>query len=487
MKRIILSILIVSVLFCMLAISASAAATDEFGEVEILTGISEKSSFGDDGKASTYTSKVVMFDGEEYHTYPSYYIFSNSKTPSLSFSELNTASGYTYEKNSVVRVEVPNGVTSTNKIFQSATGLVYVHLPDGYLTIGQDGFHGCSNLVSINIPASCTQTGAWSLTGCSKLTTVTFEGTSFKTLGDRTFEGCTSLESIVLPEGLVTISSRAFYNCNKLSSINIPSTVTTIKSQAFQLCKFTEVIIPAGVTSLPSKAFDYCALNTVTLPKTLTSIDSNTFLGCGVKDVTYTGSENDEIVTAIKSAASKATITYANHCEVYFSGNHSVGESKYVFASYLESSYDEGACTNCGQKSTLATYDPIMVFAGYSAKINGDKICIGYTINKEMLSVYEAKTEKTLSFGVTAAVVSEGTEKYEPVNNDLTPINDKTVVADVNRDYAGFDFIISGFTSAYYEKLLVMCAYVYDGEDVYYVSDACNTYATPFTFSSVAK
>ena len=477
MKKVLLTTLILSVLICLFAISISAAPTDEFGTVEKLTGISEKSAFGDDGKADSYTSRVVLFDGEEYHTYPSYYIFSNSKTPSLSFEEIILASGVEYNKNSVVRVEVPKG-------------LVYVHLPDGYLTIGQDGFNGCSSLVEINIPASCTQTGAYSMNGCSKLTTVTFEGTNFKTLGDRTFEYCSSLESIILPEGLETINSRAFYNCNKLSSIYMPSTVTTIKTQAFQSCKFTEIVIPVGVTTLPSKVFDYCSLNTITLPKTLTSVNSGAFLGCGIKSITYTGVESDAIVTEIKAAAKNATITYANHCDIYYGSNHQCGESKYIFDSFTESAIDQSECQNCGLKSTLATYTPIITLIGFSAKINGDKVCMSYVVDRDMVKIYEEKTNKalgTVKFGVTAAFVEEDMTQYETMNDDLTPANDKTVVVPVKNEYSGFDFILSGFTSEYYNTPLVMCAFVYNGDEIYYIDSACNTYATPFTFNTAAK
>ena len=52
-----------------------------------------------------------------------------------------------------------------------------------------------------------------------------------------TFEGCTNLESIVLPKNLIHIYYRAFRNCSKLTSINIPEFVTTIGETCFYGCK----------------------------------------------------------------------------------------------------------------------------------------------------------------------------------------------------------------------------------------------------------
>ena len=52
-----------------------------------------------------------------------------------------------------------------------------------------------------------------------------------------TFEGCSNLESVTLPEGIVHIYYRAFRNCQKLTSINIPEKVIIIGETCFYGCK----------------------------------------------------------------------------------------------------------------------------------------------------------------------------------------------------------------------------------------------------------
>lgn len=79
---------------------------------------------------------------------------------------------------------------------------------------------------------------------------VTFQGnTSLKSLDElqyltaipdiygSSFEGCTNLESVTLPDGLVHIYYRAFRNCPKLTSITIPSGVSTLGDGCFYGCK----------------------------------------------------------------------------------------------------------------------------------------------------------------------------------------------------------------------------------------------------------
>ena len=62
-KKILLLTLMLALFVCVFAISVNAASSNEFGEVEILSGMSEKSSFGTDGTEAGYTSRVVLYDG----------------------------------------------------------------------------------------------------------------------------------------------------------------------------------------------------------------------------------------------------------------------------------------------------------------------------------------------------------------------------------------------------------------------------------------
>jgi hypothetical protein len=53
---------------------------------------------------------------------------------------------------------------------------------------------------------------------------------------DRTFSNCSSLTSIVIPEGVKSIGREAFYHCTSLTSVTIPSSVTRIGDRAFDNC-----------------------------------------------------------------------------------------------------------------------------------------------------------------------------------------------------------------------------------------------------------
>jgi hypothetical protein len=62
-----------------------------------------------------------------------------------------------------------------------------------------------------------------------------------------TFEGCSSLTSIIIPEGVTRIGGHAFHGCTSLSYVSIPSTVTEIGSSAFRQCySLYKVRVPYG-------------------------------------------------------------------------------------------------------------------------------------------------------------------------------------------------------------------------------------------------
>ena len=96
-------------------------------------------------------------------------------------------------------------------------------------------------------------------------------------------------------------------------------------------------------------------------------------------------------------------------------------------------------------------------------------MCVGYGVNQDAYKEYTS-AGYTLQYGLVAYVPSANETNLTPVNNDLTGNTDKTIVVGVKSEYVGFDFILTGFNSEYDGLSLVMCAYVFDGENVEYVS-----------------
>ena len=162
-----------------------------------------------------------------------------------------------------------NGTTYTvtgigNSAFRNCDGLSGVSIPNTVTKIGNFAFYNCPDLTAISIPYGVTSLG-WDALGKTGLTAVYIPG-SVTYMGSEMFYYCTSLRTVTLPETITGLDlMRAFQGCTSLNKIVIPNGVTIIGSDAFKGCtSLQEVTIPRTTTTIKSGAFAGCtALNTV--------------------------------------------------------------------------------------------------------------------------------------------------------------------------------------------------------------------------------
>ncbi len=161
-------------------------------------------------------------------------------------------------------------------------------------------FQNCSGLTSVTIPNSVTSIGNSVFYGCSNLTSVTIPN-SVTSIGHNAFNGCSGLTSVTIPDSVTSIGNSVFYGCSGLTSVTIGNYVISIGDDAFNGCSgLTSVTIPNSVTSIGNSVFYGCSnLTSVTIPNSVTSIGSSAFSGCsGLTSVTIPNS-----LTSIKNGA----------------------------------------------------------------------------------------------------------------------------------------------------------------------------------------
>ncbi len=172
--------------------------------------------------------------------------------------------------------------------YDSATGEGRWAYTGTVIYITDAAFSGEAGLQEIVIPASVVEVGRnlWNETGgggafqnCTALTSVVFEGDNLSKINLNTFNGCSALSSIELPESLEKIEYNAFDDCSALKSIVIPDKVTYIGEGAFNYCTgLQEAYIGDGVTEITAKAFAECtALKTVVIGKSIQRIGDQAF------------------------------------------------------------------------------------------------------------------------------------------------------------------------------------------------------------------
>ena len=155
-------------------------------------------------------------------------------------------------------------------------------------------------ITSVVLEEGVTSISNYAFYGMPNLKSVTIPE-SVTTIGTYAFKNCTALNDIVLPDKLTKLGESAFYGCTALTAIEIPASLWTIQPYTFKNCTaLAEVTLYEGnLMKISEAAFYGTALSEVTLPDCLDILDIYVFKNCS-KLTTVTLSES---MTQIREAA----------------------------------------------------------------------------------------------------------------------------------------------------------------------------------------
>ena len=157
----------------------------------------------------------------------------------------------------------------------------------GTLSIACSAFANNTNIKKIIMPSSLKDAGENAFWYCTNLESV--ELSALNHIRGATFAYCTSLKSIIIPEGTTSITSGAFSNCTSLEYVSIPSSCTKIKADAFKYCiNLKTILLPTSITEIGNYAFSHCSsLKTIHLANSLTKIGICAFSDCLCLETIY--------------------------------------------------------------------------------------------------------------------------------------------------------------------------------------------------------
>lgn len=173
-------------------------------------------------------------------------------------------------------------LASYNKSSFGSQGYITEFTVKGWMNdMPKDFLSFWSSLENLIIEEGVEQLPEGFASNCSKLSSVLLPS-SLRTIGMRSFTGTGNLKHISLPEGLVTIGEKSFQQSG-LESVLFPSTLTSLGAGSFQNSALLSVVFPSHLTSIPNDCFSGCSnLASVTLGETLKEIGDRAFSNCSV-------------------------------------------------------------------------------------------------------------------------------------------------------------------------------------------------------------
>ena len=186
---------------------------------------------------------------------------------------LETFNNYSFDENSVRRVNISNSETLTSDF-----GIIYdkgkkelkfcprgyvgvVVVPEGVESIADNAFSDCHAISEIYLPST------------------------LKSIGAKAFYACTSIDDLMVPGGVTSIGEEAFAN-HHYKNITLPfigSSPTENKDFSYLFGKngtAYHITITKPCTSFTANAFNSALIEEVTIPNTVTTLPQSIFKPC---------------------------------------------------------------------------------------------------------------------------------------------------------------------------------------------------------------
>lgn len=146
--------------------------------------------------------------------------------------------------------------------------------------IGERAFNACQLLTSVVVPSTVTYIDYRAFYYCPSLQSVVLSD-NIAEMGSEVFRYCEQLTSVNIPQAMTYLPDYLFGECSSLSAMEIPETITHIGDYAFANTALTSAVIPNSVKTIGNGAFSNCKdLEMVQLPDSLECINGYLFNGC---------------------------------------------------------------------------------------------------------------------------------------------------------------------------------------------------------------
>jgi hypothetical protein len=165
-----------------------------------------------------------------------------------------------FESTGLQSVSFPNGLTTLGTaVFYGCSNLQSVDIPGSVSVIGEWAFAYCSNLTNVTLHEGTDTIGNVAFYQCTSLTTINYPST-LKKIGEFAFTYNSALAGpVVLPEGITHLGYTAYGECGNIVSVCLPGTLGELQESIFEGCtSLATVTLGDGIWHIGEHAFYLC-------------------------------------------------------------------------------------------------------------------------------------------------------------------------------------------------------------------------------------
>ncbi len=133
-----------------------------------------------------------------------------------------------------------------------------------------------------------------SVVGCDSSVTAAvipaqLDGVDVTKIASNAFYSCSSLKSLVIPEGVKEISVNGIRMCSKLDSVSLPQSLEYIGNNNFDYCSLDSIDLPSNLKYIGDKCFGNNDFTSMTIPASVEHIGIQMPYGYNVNEVNVDG------------------------------------------------------------------------------------------------------------------------------------------------------------------------------------------------------
>jgi hypothetical protein len=304
---------------------------------------------------------------------------------------------FLYDMDDITTVNFSNNITHIGKkAFAYYDNFTTLNLPNNLTYIGIGAFESCNTLNSITIPSNVARIDDEAFQNCSNLNSVDFLTNNLTYIGDGAFKNCTSLATFVVPNTVDSLGKKdgyvlypgTFEGCSSLTKITLGKNLKYIAECTFNGCTSLQTLVSLATIPPTFQYADNTFANTNNvalivgcdaLPNYQNSFDWSYYFSNNMTEIIYDvnvySNDEDKGIVDMQRDCSTATLTATTtgDCFRFYSWSDGVTENPRIVN--LES-----------DTNIVAIFDEIKFVI--DTTINQGEVYSGYGFNESEQGTY---------------------------------------------------------------------------------------------------